>query len=471
MTLETSASNRLDRTTLVKTLDQGHEALAWKPELKTADLFRINIDQILASPNAPKIIEHTPNQQLFWSIHERGLSQSSDVVRMLNSEQLIRMLDYDAWKGTELEPIKAIQWLSCFETTGENSLCRRYRDLDEEFQIALLQGKIQTYDEEQLEILPDHQRDRLIAMPCGEMHYEILSDDEEYVQFVGRLIDSALDMDVNYAYALLAYAAHSVPNEAEYQLLQFREARMQEDGFVSLTESMECFRNIDFDALIRKWRKPDQLNTGLVSAESGSINFLDSVLTDEHLLTRHADLIDRLRDQLLTLANNLCTACGIEAGNSRDLVKILEQQRAIISLGLELISGGDRKLAFEILNNESLKNIFRTGYTLVQLIRTRIIELLSDRNIGGVDSLKDLHHKAKFGAVLLHLDIVMMPTLGFELNEMLKGIFNRFPMCLAPQTGSSSGKRMQFRPFRNLADLNEYNKILADALSALPTLH
>jgi hypothetical protein len=471
MTLETSASNRLDRTALVKTLDHGHQALAWKPELKTADLFRIDLDKILASPNAQKLIEHTPTQQLFWSIHERGLSQSSDVVRMLNAEQLIRMLDYDSWKGTELDPLKAIQWLSCFETTGENSLCRRYRDLDEEFQIALLQGKIQTYDEEQLEILPDHKRDHLIAMPCGEMHYEILSDDAEYVQFVGRLIDSALDMDVNYAYALLAYAAHSVPNEAEYQLWQFREARMQEDGYVSLAESMECFRNIDFDALIRKWRKPDQQNNGLKIAEADTMNFLDTVLNDEQLRSRHSDLIDRLRDQLLILANNLCTACGIEAGDSRDLIKVLEQQKSIISLGLELVSGGDIKLSFEILNNESLKNIFRAGYTLVQLIRSRIVDMLTLKNIGGIDTLKDMHQKAKFGAALLHLDTVMMPTLGFELNEMLKGVFNRFPMRLAPEAGPTSGKRMQFRPFRNLTDLNEYNKILNDALSALPTLH
>src|SRR5690606_34507895 len=135
----------------------------------------------------------------------QGPENCAEIISYVSPEQFIRFLDYDIWPEDRLSLKEAIVWLKAAQIRGGlEGLAKRYKQLDEEYQIALVEQKVKVYSEEEMEDLPDHKRDSLIALPCNEAFYEVLTEDAEEEEFIIALINSFLSVDVAYAYSLLA---------------------------------------------------------------------------------------------------------------------------------------------------------------------------------------------------------------------------------------------------------------------------
>ena len=215
-----------------------------KPDINS-HLITLDINQILKIPNIKDFIASLPPQLIYHSIKLQGLSDSLEILPYLTKEQLIRILDYDVWYKDMLVPHRAFEWLRCFKYLGIHGIFTRYKALDEEYQIALLQKYIEIYSNEELEKLPENIKDEIKILPCNTLFYRIKTDNKDIQSFIEELIESGLATDIAYTYNLLLTAAMSPPHEAELLISQFRRARLEEDGFVTYEESLKAFLPID----------------------------------------------------------------------------------------------------------------------------------------------------------------------------------------------------------------------------------
>jgi hypothetical protein len=248
-------ASRLSEETLTAVLDSGQQGLAIQADRALDSLapLAVDLDALLAADDPAAAVQAVPAQALYLALRQRGPEDCLEVLPLLSADQVARVFDYDVWSEDRLEPLRAARWLNLFKEGGQEELYRRFRDLDEEYQVALLSPLIELYDEEDYERMTQTEQDALNRLPCGTLFYRVKSEDPRLEEFVSAVVEAALAGDMNYAYSLLSHAAYAPPNEAEGLLSQFRRARLEEDGFVTFEESLAAFQPVDSEALKRRW--------------------------------------------------------------------------------------------------------------------------------------------------------------------------------------------------------------------------
>ncbi|MBF0443245.1 MAG: hypothetical protein HQK54_15155 [Oligoflexales bacterium] len=464
-------TERLSEYALKANMDFGYKSLPWDVEKPSGFFAAIDFDKILESPSAREIIRSIPAQPLFFALKNKGLDESLDILPLLSHEQLVAMFDYDVWSEDRLDTGKAFSWLAKYMEISEEELFERYSHLDEEYQLALLSEKIQVFTDAEIEKLPETEQDGLIQMPCGKVFYKILSSDRNEIDFIKNLVGAALKYNLPYAYSLIQHASYLPPNETEHTLRQFRTARLEEDGFVSFDESQQIFLPLSLAEIHQKWESERNLvrKGAVLATESGmgSEGFLNRVLKYAPDSSLSIDEGFAIHQKLLYLANSLCTATNIEPDDVSGLNIMLQQCKAVTGLGLDFLSGGDLQLALKILKEEHPRTLFRTGVSLVDHVRSQVIRRFDSLGIEGTSQLRRFYERRKWGSIQWHIDRNFTGYFDLETVEILKGLFNRFPMC--PILYNDKGEKaltIKFKPVYSVAVFGELLSYI-DGLLAL----
>ena len=118
-------------------------------------------------------------------------------------------------------------------------------------------------------------------MPCRTVFYEIVTEnDKETSNSLKLLSTQPKNIICVTLYSLLAHASHMPPGEQELLIKKFREARMEEEGFVPYDRSLELFAPFNQIKLLKKWdERKANTSSGLVEFEAASKKdpFLDLV--------------------------------------------------------------------------------------------------------------------------------------------------------------------------------------------------
>ena len=184
-------------------LDSGYRSLNWQPGPLSGFISGLDIDALLASPEPKKAVRAMPVQPLYYAIKRKGLADCLALLPLLSQDQVIRLFDYDLWHQGQLDPAKAVEWILAFAKLGPKELYQRFAYLDEEYQLGLLYNRFRVYEVEDKFELPDEVQDRVHAMPCGKVYYEILAQTKEEGEAIESIIQSAVENNLRYAYALL----------------------------------------------------------------------------------------------------------------------------------------------------------------------------------------------------------------------------------------------------------------------------
>lgn len=453
-------ASRLSDVALKERHDSGFRSLSWLAPERGANLLRIDIERLISDPNAPELIRSMPPQMLYHAIKLSGLERSAQVIRHLSSEQLTRMLDYDAWPRDQLEPKRAFSWLLAFKDLGEHELYRRYRDLEEEYQIALIEKYVQLIDLEQYDALPEPQRQMFSVFPGEELYYRITADDPEIVEFLNDLVASCQSGSMNYAMSLLAHATYMPPNESMLLLHQFRKARLEEDGFVDYLESLAVFRPADPDQLRQKWQADHPDGVEVISGyrqESDEVCFLEYVI--DRAASRGLWQVDNgieLQQKLLYLANAVCSASRVEPDDVDGLNMVLEHIRALVSLGLEYVSGGDDALALMILRSEHPKLLFRSALGMCRKLQSHVVDMML-KDLPEVGRRMQIYWRQhKYAELLDIIDKHVLPDSCRFDQEVLRALFNRFPMMVATD---NADLKVTFKPIDSLEGLRRLERV------------
>ncbi|SME97030.1 DUF6178 family protein [Pseudobacteriovorax antillogorgiicola] len=442
-------AGRLSETSVASTLDAGHKSLPWEPGQPSGFLAGIDFHAILQSPDAKQIIQSLPTQPLYYGLKRQGIADCLDVLPHLTDDQVARIVDYDVWSKDRLVPKKVYELLNYFGEISSAELYRRFAYLDEEYQLSILAGLVEVFDLEEYEAMTQEQQDLVHAMPCQQVFYRLFSDDPETVSFVLKLISSICEHNLRYAYSILGHASFALASESEEAIRQFRMARLEEDGFVPYEESLSCFTPIDLQHLKDRWSESSPRRQGAVAQPTAAGSYLMSILVLAQERQWTMDEQFEVHQQLLFLANSLCSAAQVEPEDLHGLNRVLEQCRALVGLGLDYLSDGDTDRGLAILKQEHAKTLFRVGVSLIQDLRKRLIDRMMEAEIQGAEELKVLFQGGQWGQILFHIDRVLSDVLGFEASEILKGLFNRFPMT--PQF-QGDRNQLKFCPIGSMSD-------------------
>ena len=458
---------RLSEDALVQSLDKGWQSLVWSSQFKSKNNTlapHVDFHALLDAKDPEAAVQAVTRRDMYLALVAQGPEDALEILPYLSQEQFVAIIDNEAWQHGQLAVHQAIRWLDLYRNLGPDQLYRRFRDLDEEYQVAMLNPYVELKDQDEFETLGQDEQDKFTALPCNTLWWRVKDGDERVSEFVSTLIEASMSEDVAYVYSLLGMASAMPPNEQEHLLKQFRDARLEEDGFVGLEESLALFLSFDGAGIYDKWRKTADSSTvaAIITAESGGL-FLERALRHA-AVSGQADqtAVDNIQRGFAYLANAVSSACQVEPDDVHGLTALLTQVRSLVSFGLEVLAEGDVARGVNILFTEYPKTLFRFALSLSDSVRLLAVGGLKAIDCDAADKITQLWKSGKFGSAQMILDKVYLENLGFESVESLKGIFNRFPLVKSEVIDSDGMKRVRFRPFETVSDFSEAMAMVQD---------
>lgn len=414
-------------------------------------LSSIDLNAILAHPNAKRVIRALPPRDLYIALKQRGLAESLDVLELVSAEQFQRFCDYDAWHEDRLVPKQIFSWLKLLNNISPKLMYKRFRALDEEYQIATLSPLIRVYDSDDYERMSETEQDSLFRFPGDELFCSVISDDLETRSDVEELMSACMSEDMAYTMSLVMHSGYALATENEHLLAQFRRARLEEDGFVSYEEAVCAFYPVNIDNLWDKWH-PYQPKNQIINQLSVSERepFLGQILKRLEEVWEKNER-EKLTTSIMHLANSLCVVARLEPDDLAGLKQLLASAYGLVSLGLEFLARRDGELAVKILGVEHPKSLFQIGCTLLRYLQHDFVEGFKKTSFSKFSQLEKSWLNLRFASIQTWFD-KQVEVFGFQETEQLKSLFNRFP--LVPNLKESADpKSITFEPVASLQDL------------------
>ena len=467
--------------------ESGTQGLLWRPdgvvrtELSAANdvgdfvdlrsiVETVDLDALLDSDEPAEAVAAVDPVVLYHSLQRRGPEDALEIIPHITSEQFTKIMDYEGWDRESLSLSASLRWLQACRSVSKETLFNKFISLEEEVQTGMLGNYIDFIEEEQYELLPDNEQDTYQQLPCRTSWWRIKTDDQEIRSIIEDMIDGGFGENMGYTYSLLAHASQLPPNEQEQMARQFRNARLEEDGFIPFEEAQLLFRGINASILSKKYGfadaqacfvgSIDSISSALVGTDSAN-DFFDQVLNEiKRVIKEDSSTHDlKLDPQLFLqtfahLVNTVCSAVQVTPENEPGIKLVLVQIKGLVGAALDMLSKSDVREAVKIIAAEHPKDLFRFSLGVIDSIRLNAVNALRHAAIPAADKIERLWRTGRFGSLLVSIDTDMLETIGFESTETLKGLFNRFPMRPVSQRFMPDGdRRIVFRNLAGRADI------------------
>ena len=332
-------------------------------------------DEILADPDADRLIPTLPVQDLYLAIKDIGLADAEELVVRASTEQLQGFLDLDGWERDELSPDRLRQWLDILSNDSPEKLAQVVDALDPE-QIALyIKKQANIYD---LSVDEPPEEPEGVFWPTPDTFYlfDILvpgEDGKALERFVGNLYRADLEL----ARRVVMSARWEIGSDLEEWAYRFRQGRLADLGFPDADEAMAIYKPLDPSTV----RLPDvgakpEVEAGIVPVSGTALPALVADAIDargmlgQALATLSTDAeLERAHGQLVTLFNRALAADRVDPADLAEARGVLDDVVAYLGLGLEYVSRGDPALAGRALKELALEKLFRTGFSFTALAR------------------------------------------------------------------------------------------------------
>ena len=192
----------LSEATSFALYDKGHKTFRSSTSLYDIKLPQVDLAKILAGKNPAKEIKGLEPQVLYYSLKNQGVAESSEVLKHISQEQLVKIFDYDIWHQDEISPSKAFTWLKAFSEVDPEHMLKRYKQLDEEYQVALLSKHVKAFNEDEFEQMSETEQDSLYHFPGNQIYYSVSGLEQKTHENLVHLIETAAERDIEYAISL-----------------------------------------------------------------------------------------------------------------------------------------------------------------------------------------------------------------------------------------------------------------------------
>ncbi len=337
---------------------------------------RDRLHYLFLSEHPEQLVQQLPELEVFLTVKEAGESDCLDLISLTTPEQFQYMLDLDFWKKDEIDSEKVLQWMEILLEAGEKKVTQFIESTDLEF-IALLLKKflhVTTLHGEQLEGM-----DRIPLFTLDQFYFvdfrgkktrEIF---EPFLQILYRVDKS------NYR-RLMDSLIVEIESELEEIGYRLRNGRLADYGFPDFAEALEIYRFVNPDSFAAGEGFSQVIHREKVGKE-GSFFYL----TFQHegpffssLLSKmdDPDEQDRLKQEITAVCNKAIVAEAIDLSNIAGMERVIKKVYHTLNLGLEYLSKGDERKAFEILQSLPAQRLFQYGVGTTLLLRRKAESIL-----------------------------------------------------------------------------------------------
>lgn len=410
-------------------------------------------DLILLAHEPARLTRALSAEELYLMIRELDVDERAEILRLAGTDQLSFIADMDCWQGDQIEPVRFIRWLGTLLEADEAAALRWMHHSDYETIIAGFQKFARVLKHEWETNVDDIVGDQPY-FTLDRMYYILV--EEENLDTVKRVIEVLYENDRPRYFALLEGVLGEMEYEMEEDAFRSRERRLADRGFPDLETAMRALMPLSREEFLAFPRKEKINEPG--SAEdpvtkvpaprypvlwSLSRRFLDDVL----LALAEGDggsLNEDVYEQLAWLSNKIVVCSGMDFTSEEKVRTAVDRVRALVSLGLEILSEGDAGRAAEILRERWLESVFRFALGELFPLRDRARALIRDEWKGESE--------------------IFFSFLEPPYEFILRGLVEKVPLCYDESAGDSL---YHHREFSNRQDLERARR----ALEQIETLH
>lgn len=320
---------------------------------------------IFAADAPEHVIRQFPAQTLYMVAKMNGLTSSVDVIEAATLEQCRLMIDFDLWRGDELNEEAIWSWLGL--TEDENAL-------------ELLQKVLKCVDLKIIAVLIARYVDTKVLdeptdlPPVANYH----TPDKGYT-WVGIKCE---DGDRYFLLARLLALIFETNTELYYQLLSTpgvaTESMLIEDSYIERTKRL-AGEGVPEPELAAQVHEPlalaealDQIDTSKLPVSLDGIEAIEPLLYESRATRKLAELIDQVADkdrlagEFTYLLNAAVVRFGIDFTDQERVFHLANKVKGAINLGLELVIEKRSMPLPEIYAHLGLQKLYRIGCTFLR---------------------------------------------------------------------------------------------------------
>jgi hypothetical protein len=322
------------------------------------------LDAMLEEVDGRALVRSIPAEDVYATIIDVGLADSTEVVQLSTAEQFRTYVDLASWQKDRVDPLEVLHWLRAARGDDDDQFIAKLRGLDIELLELIFKKLTLIHD---LEEDPDVATEGVtMETPEGKflLEFTVGGADEAALR---RLSFDLMTHNPFELARFLEAVRWDLPSELEEAAFQFRQARLQDLGFPALGDAARVFA----------WTDPDKVALPAVSLEglasAGRVDFVAAAF-------RGLDVTERenLELEIRGLVNCVLVAEAAEPGDPAAVRKYSEFSRDYLDLGLEHLTGGNSALATDVVKEHTLRTIFQVGFSLTLKLRRRVEKVLGE---------------------------------------------------------------------------------------------
>jgi len=331
------------------------------------------LDLIFSAPDPEQLVRALPPQELYFALVDIGPDDAAELVAMSSPEQFRHFVDMAAWHGPDEGPRTAevIRWLRLAREGDDDpeKFRKQLWSLDIELLALVLRRELRVHDLTEEEPAPPHNP--------GMAYYT--SDRRFLLEFAGssefgalrQLIDDLYAQDPFGAGRLIESVRWEVPTELEESARRWRDGRLRDAGVPEFEEAISFYAR---PAQQKKQEGSDAPGTRALATAARPV-------LDEALEQLAGDELERAEESIVYAANSALVANRVPLDDSDEVRDQLAQARATLSLGLELLSGGDPRRAARILADAPIRGVFQAAMGEAYRLQSRARRIASSARL------------------------------------------------------------------------------------------
>ncbi len=364
---------------LAPLLDRGGRHLTWSSLRFLRGTGDEKLDLILSLPDPARAVQAMAPEEFVLLIKEIGLTDAGDLLALASPRQLQATLDLDAWQSGELDTKAVSEWLLTAEDAG--------KDVVDRFTAAQDDGLLSFYLGQSLKVVIVTEDDMEGDIPDDA---EVFNSPDQAFQLIGngddpnltavrQVLASVWRQSAARGRALLLATRWELPAQLEEDVLQLRNARLEELGFLDRDEALQLYGYRDAHAWKRELHaryrgtataEPETLQPYLPADVPVRLGLALRDVRDGGFLGRvmaHVpeEVVTRLRLGLVRLGYAVQSARAERPSAVDELSRWSRHALLTASMGLEFLGDGDVTYAGLLLTVVPLKELFTAGHSLV----------------------------------------------------------------------------------------------------------
>jgi hypothetical protein len=331
---------------------------------------RRKTDLLLDAPDPLALVRAIPPEELYLALLDVGPEDAAEVVALASPEQFRHFVDLSAWPRSDEgpHPGQVVRWLRIAREgahgRNEGRLRAQIAGLDVEL-LALVLRRELTVHELSEDVRPEPANPNL-AWYTPDRRFLLEFATARDFEALRQVIEDLYAQDAGGAGQLLEAVRWEVPTELEETARRWREGRLRDLGVPEFEEALTFYARPALP------QAASQTAPGSAISSSGLPGTVLAVpsrpLLDEALARLDGEALDLAEESLVYAANAALIANRVPLDDATEVREQLDDARATISLGLEVLSSGDPERAAQVLVDRPIREIFQTAmgesYTL-----------------------------------------------------------------------------------------------------------